>query len=284
MQIAFEIDRHSRKAASPHPRIAIAAEARYFTQRQPAALGLALLAAGHEADFLDPTSRAPLPDLDLLIVRGRSPEIFDLLERAEANGIRTINRRSAIAAVVDKSSMARALESARMPTPRTRVGSFAAVARDSRPEDFPLVVKPVFGDNARGVRIVTSRDELLSLEWKEPEVIAQPCLPSDGFDLKLYVAGEEVRAVKKPSPLARGLNEPARPVAVDPSLRALALHCGAIFGLDLFGVDCIETPGGPAVIEVNDFPNYSGLDGMDNPLARFVLDRARYTASCGSRR
>src|SRR3954467_10949491 len=98
MQIAFEIDRRSRAAASPRPRIAIAAEARYFTHRQPAALGLALLAAGHEAEFLDPASRAPLPDLDLLIVRGRSPEIFDLLDRAEARGIRTMNRRAAIAA------------------------------------------------------------------------------------------------------------------------------------------------------------------------------------------
>ncbi|MFL5417267.1 MAG: RimK family alpha-L-glutamate ligase [Myxococcales bacterium] len=284
MQIAHQIDRQSRKTTSPHPRIAIAAELRYFTHRQPAALGLALLAAGHEAEFLDPTSRAPLPDLDLLVVRGRSPEIFALLERAEAKGIRTTNRRAAIAAVVDKSSMGRALESAGIPTPRTRVGSFAAVARDSRPEDFPMVVKPVFGDNARGVRIVASREELLSLEWKEPEVIAQPYLPSDGFDLKLYVAGEEVRAVKKPSPLATGMNVAALPVTVTPELRALALRCGVIFGLDLFGVDCIETPGGPVVIEVNDFPNYSGLGEMDGFLARFILDRARYSVSCGSRR
>lgn len=284
MQIALETDHRSRKTTSPHPRIAIAAEARYFTHRQPAALGLALLAAGHEADFLDPTSRAPLPDLDLLVVRGRSPEIFALLERAEAKGIRTINRRAAIAAVVDKSSMARALESAGIPTPRTRTGSLAAVARDLRAEDFPLVVKPVFGDNARGVCIVASRDELLSLEWKEPEIIAQPYLPSDGFDLKLYVAGEEVRAVRKPSPIATGMNAAARPVTLTPQLRALALRCGAIFGLDLFGVDCIETPGGPVVIEVNDFPNYSGLGEMDGYLARFILDRGRYTVTCGSRR
>jgi len=284
MQIAHQTDHDTHKTTSPRPRIAIAAEARYFTQRQPAALGLALLAAGHEADFLDPTSRAPLPDLDLLVVRGRSPEIFALLERAEAKGIRTTNRRAAIAAVVDKSSMARSLESAGIPTPRTRTGSLAAVARDLRPEDFPLVVKPVFGDNARGVRVVASRDELLSLEWQEPEIIAQPYLPSDGFDLKLYVAGEEVRAVKKPSPLATGMNAEARPVTLTSELRALALRCGVIFGLDLFGVDCIETPAGPVVIEVNDFPNYSGLGEMDRFLARFILDRARFAVTCGSRR
>jgi ribosomal protein S6--L-glutamate ligase len=272
-----------RTAASKHLRIGIAAEARYFTHRQPAALGLALLAAGQEPSFLDPVRVEPLPVLDLLIVRGRSPAIFDLLERAEAAGIRTLNRRSAIAAVVDKSSMARALAAAGIATPRTRVGSFAVVARESRPEDFPLIVKPVFGDNARGVRIVESRDELLAMTWEEPSVIAQPFIPSDGFDLKLYVAGEEVRAVRKPSPLASGLQAAAQPVPLTPALRALALRCGVIFGLDLFGVDCIETQEGPVVIEVNDFPNYSGLDGMDDPLARFVVDRARFTANRGGR-
>src|SRR5436309_15720426 len=123
------------------PRIGIAAETRYFEHRQPAALGLALLAKGHEAEFLDPADPASLPDLDLLVVRGRSAAIFDLLERAEARGIRTVNRRSAIAAVVDKSSMARSLAAAGIPTPRTRVGTFAAVARDSGADDFPLVVK-----------------------------------------------------------------------------------------------------------------------------------------------
>src|SRR5690348_15293842 len=124
MQIPSQrIDRRGRAPAPFHPRIGIAAEARYFAHRQPAALGLALLAAGHEADFLDPTRCPSLPDLDLLVVRGRSPAIFDLLERAEAQGIRTVNRRSAIAAVVDKSSMARALAQGGVPTPRTRVGS-----------------------------------------------------------------------------------------------------------------------------------------------------------------
>jgi len=280
MQIrSLESARRIRNALH-EPRIGIAAETRYFEHRQPAALGLALLAAGHEAEFLDPADPS-LPDLDLLVVRGRSAAIFDLLERAEARGIRTVNRRSSIAAVVDKSSMARTLAAAGIPTPRTRVGSFAAVARDSGADDFPLVVKPVFGDNARGVRVVRDRAELLSLQWHEPSVIAQPYLPSDGFDLKLYVAGEEVRAVKKPSPLATGTEAVAHPVLLTPALRELAVRCGVIFGLDLYGVDCIETPEGPVVIEVNDFPNYSGTEGMDASLARFVVDRARFTTRRG---
>ncbi|TMB31973.1 MAG: hypothetical protein E6J61_08470 [Deltaproteobacteria bacterium] len=213
MQIrSLESARRIRNALH-EPRIGIAAETRYFEHRQPAALGLALLAAGHEAEFLDPADPS-LPDLDL----------------------------------------------------------------------SPPVVKPVFGDNARDVRVVRDRAELLSLQWHEPSVIAQPYLPSAGFDLKLYVAREEERAVKKPSPLATGSEAVAHPVLLTPALRDLALRCGVIFGLDLYGVDCIETPEGPVVIEVNDFPNYSGTEGMDASLARFVVDRARFTTRRGEQK
>jgi glutathione synthase/RimK-type ligase-like ATP-grasp enzyme len=38
-------------------------------------------------------------------------------------------------------------------------------------------------------------------------------------------------------------------------------------------VDCVETPAGPVVIEVNDFPNYTGVPGADDALARLVLAR-----------
>jgi len=280
---SLAIDHRKQTSAAFRPRIGIASEPRYFAHRQPAALGLALLARGIEAEYLDPSDSAPLPDLDLLVVRGRSQEIFDLLDRAEARGIRCINRRSAIAAVVDKSAMAQTLAAAGIPTPRTRVGTFAAIARESRPEDFPMVMKPVFGDNGRDVRIIERREDLLAVRWSDPSVLAQPWLRSDGFDLKLYVAGEEVRAVKKPSPISTAISAPPRPVPVTAALRDLALRCGAVFGLDLYGVDCIETPEGPVVIEVNDFPNYSGLEGVDDPLARFVTDRARFTVHRGGR-
>jgi len=92
-----------------------------------------------------------------------------------------------------------------------------------------------------------------------------------------------VRAVKKPSPISTAISAPPRPVPVTAALRDLALRCGTVFGLDLYGVDCIETPEGPVVIEVNDFPNYSGLEGVDDPLARFVTDRARFTVHRGGR-
>jgi glutathione synthase/RimK-type ligase-like ATP-grasp enzyme len=257
------------------PRIGIAAEARYLAQRQPAGLIAALTRAGHPLLFLDPESAAPasLRGLDVVVARGRSAALLDLLGHAEAAGVATVNPRAAVAAVLDKAEMARALAAAGIPSPATRVGALDAIARASRPEDFPMVVKPIFGDNARGVRVVSSRDELARLPWSEPLALAQPFVPSDGDDLKLYVAGASVWAVKKPSPIAQR-GGPARLVPATPALEDLAHRCGRLFGLELFGVDCIETPRGPVVIEVNDFPNYTGIDGVNERLARHVVARA----------
>jgi ribosomal protein S6--L-glutamate ligase len=128
--------------------------------------------------------------------------------------------------------------------------------------------------------MVADRGELKELDWAEPVAVAQPLLPSDGVDLKLYGIGERVWAVRKRSPLRRdgasGCGEPAaEPVALNSDLERLGLRCGRLFGLELWGVDCIETPSGPLVIEVNEFPNYSGVPQVNERLAEHVLSRIR---------
>lgn len=258
------------------PLVGIAAEPRYLAQRQPAGLMMALARAGHPLVFVDVAMPSPvsLRGLDVLVARGRSPALLDLLGRAEAAGVVTVNPRAAIAAVLDKAGMARALAAAGIPSPAFRLGTIASIAREARADEFPMVVKPIFGDNARGIRVVSSRGELAGLPWTEPLALAQPLLPSDGDDLKLYVAGARVWAVKKPSPLAPRPGGSARLVPTTPALEALARRCGRLFGLDLYGVDCVETAGGPVVIEVNDFPNYTGIDGVDEQLAHHVIGRA----------
>jgi glutathione synthase/RimK-type ligase-like ATP-grasp enzyme len=249
------------------PRIGVAAEARYLAQLQPAGLLRALSRAGLNPVLLDPEHprRGALVGLAAML---------GMLGRAEAIGVPTLNSRASIAAVLDKGAMARALAAAGIPSPATRAVTREAILRAARPSDFPLVVKPVFGDNARGVRVVSSREELASIPWTERVQLVQRLVPSDGHDLKLYVAGSAVWAVQKPSPIGRDPGGPARLVPTTPELESLARRCGRAFGLELFGVDCIETPRGPVVIEVNDFPNYTGIDGVDERLARHVIERA----------
>jgi glutathione synthase/RimK-type ligase-like ATP-grasp enzyme len=82
-----------------------------------------------------------------------------------------------------------------------------------------------------------------------------------------------VWAVRKASPLLDRdwRRSSAEIVPLDARLRALAFACGRPFGLALYGVDCVLGPEGPAVIEVNDFPNYSGIPEADEVLADLVV-------------
>jgi ribosomal protein S6--L-glutamate ligase len=260
-------------------RIAVIAEERYLTQREPSALLAALRRRGLEPLVVDPCDgrgAASLRDVKVAVARGRSPELLALLAALEARGVVTLNRSAAIAGVVDKEIMARRLEAAGLPVPPTIAGSPAEIARACAAGPFPLVVKPALGDNARGVVIVSDRAALEALPHEE-RVLAQPFVEGDGRDLKLYVAAGEVWAARKASPVldAGWKQRPAEPLAATPAMRALALACGALFGLDAFGVDCVLTPAGPVVIEVNDFPNYSGLPQADDHLARLVDERLR---------
>ena len=87
-------------------RIAILAEERYLAQKQPADLVAALTARGERVAVIEPDSDAArlddtgwLDDFDLVVARGRSWCVLCVLACAEARGIRTINRRRAIAFV-----------------------------------------------------------------------------------------------------------------------------------------------------------------------------------------
>ncbi len=102
-----------------------------------------------------------------------------------------------------------------------------------------------------------------------------------GIDLELYGIGREIRRVRKQSPLTSGgacdaaaVSAAARPVPVAQELRALGRRCGELLGFEPFGVDdCVETPAGPVVIEVNDFPNYTGAPQADDWLAAHIAAR-----------
>jgi ribosomal protein S6--L-glutamate ligase len=279
----------SYQAAERLVTAALLAEGRYLAQRQPSGLVGELRRRGCAVSVIDPGSRAIkltdpswLTGIDVCVARGRSDALMSRLLAAERHGRPTINRASAVAAVVDKAGMAVALASAGIPTPPTTLGSPAQLAADLASGLYPVIVKPIRGDNCRGLAVCESADAVGRLTPADAPLLCQPFLDSDGTDLKLYAVGERVWAVRKPSPLSRDASPrttdagliKATPVELTDELRDLALRCGELFGLELFGVDCLVTPTGPVVIEVNDFPNYTGVGDADAALADHVLAAA----------
>jgi ribosomal protein S6--L-glutamate ligase len=279
----------TRPAIDCEVEIALLAEGRYLAQRQPKGLVTELRHRGCAVTLIEPdsgaislTDRSWLAGVSVCVARGRSDAVLSRLLAAERHGIPTLNRASAVAAVVDKAGMAVALASAGIPTPPTILGSPPQLAAELPSDLYPVIVKPIRGDNCRGLAICESADAVRRLAPTGEPLLAQPFLRGDGSDLKLYGVAETVWAVRKPSPLSgdqspwsghRGMTD-AIPVELTSDLRELALRCGELFGLELFGVDCLVTPAGPVVIEVNDFPNFTGVPDADAALADHVLATA----------
>jgi ribosomal protein S6--L-glutamate ligase len=263
--------------------IGVLVERRYLSQRQPLGLVAALREAGRETRVLDPErldvdvgDPSWLVELDGIVVRGRSWPLLCVLSVAEAHGMATVNRSAAIAAVRDKAAMAAVLQAAGVPTPRTHFGHPRRLAARLSPTAYPVIVKPVYGDNCRGLRLAARPQELAALAWPEPSALVQEYLTGHVADLTLYGIGREVVGVRKSSPFQIALNGRAATLEVvdlDPELAELGRRCAGLFGLELWGVDCLLTPCGPRVIEINDFPNYSGVPRADERLADVVIQR-----------
>jgi ribosomal protein S6--L-glutamate ligase len=161
-----------------------------------------------------------------------------------------------------------------LPTPETflvrRPADLARVPRSR----FPLLLKPFQGDNGDGIRLVHSPEELRLVEWGEPMVLAQPFIDAAGIDLKLYAAGKHVWAVRRPSPLGNGRGQAVR-VPVDGALRRLARACVDAFELPLVGIDLLQGADGPLIVDVNEFPNYTGIEEAPAVIGRVLLNGAR---------
>jgi glutathione synthase/RimK-type ligase-like ATP-grasp enzyme len=271
------------------PTIALVAEQRHLADRaliearaafEAAGCAVRLVVPGGDQVFEVPSAA---PRWDAVMSRGRDLAGLGILAAASALGVLAINSPQAIDVVRNKIAMQAVLLSHGLPLPKTWFAvsptAFGALA----PERFPLVVKPFDGDGSRGLALLTRPDDvslLPALSGRRSLYLAQEYLETDGWDLKLYGIGTRVWAVRKPSPVSLRQPGPAKVqastgrghlVALDAQLRDIALTCGRACGLELWGVDVAITPGGPRVIEVNDFPTYSAVPGAGDAIARHVL-------------
>lgn len=261
--------------------ILVLVDQRYRRQLQPRGMVKSLRKRGATVTLFDETQvstpewKEAVRGADLIVARGRRPGLLAALEQARGLGTPVLDTAESIESVRDKRLMTAAFAAAGIPVPQTVVGSVAEVLASEL--TYPLICKPIFGDNSAGLVVVETPEELAELQWPEPELIAQEYRPGEGADLKLYVIDNAVTAVRKPSPV-----NPITPrgaaalgtVAVTDELVELARQCGELFGLDLFGVDCLETDDGIEVLEVNDFPNYTAVPFASRRLARHVLAHA----------
>lgn len=235
---------------------------------------------GHGCEALDPWR--DLRPGDVVLARTRNRAGLAMLRSALRPGVTVLTPPEPIATVRDKPRTAQVLAAHGIPTPATWLVDSPALLRQLPAERFPLLLKPHAGDNARGIVLVRDTGELDDLEWSDSMVLAQEYVESGAVDLKVYAAGEQVWAVRRPSPLVlpgRTVPQGIVPVPVTPQLRRIAAACAGAFGLTLFGVDVLETSRGLLVVDVNEFPNYTGVDDAVCAVTDLVTGAARLVAA-----
>jgi ribosomal protein S6--L-glutamate ligase len=202
---------------------------------------------------------------------------LSILEAAEAVGIPTINNSRAIRLVRDKAVAAAFARAYGLPIPPTYFVAHPRLLKQIPQEDYPLVVKPSNGSSCRGIYRIESPEDLTALEIAEANdsfFLAQRYEENAGFDIKVYVTGREVyAAIAKKSPLHGEVAEEFIPLTKE--LRKLALDIGRIFGLDIYGIDVVETPQGLSVLDINDFPSFGGVPRAVIRVAEYILHAAK---------
>jgi ribosomal protein S6--L-glutamate ligase len=221
------------------------------------------------------------PEHDLYLLKSHTELSLSIAGVLDFGGARLLNPYRACLATQNKIVAARRLCAAGVPTPRCLVtGDLTLLA--PLLDRTPLVIKPYLGHRGIGIHVVRSAKELAALPTPAAPVLIQEHVEGPGEDLKVYVVGEEVLAVRKPFS-SSSFTRPGRPCEVSSEVREIALRCGRAMGLGLYGLDLIETDQGPVVVDLNYFPGYKGLPDAAPLIADYVegYARGRYALAPG---
>jgi len=242
------------------------------------------LQARHRVAVISPASDDPgalaahegRSPADVYLLKSRTPAGLDLAHRLELCGALVVNGWSATLACQDRVLMARRLELAGLPCPRTwsavTLGRALPLLAGLQ---FPLVIKSRFsrsGDLVARVHDDSEVEALLS-EWKDEPVILQHFEDNDGWDVKMWVVGDHAYAARRPSTLTPDAGGDTVPILQDelsPAWVAAILRIGREFDLSLYGVDLLVTGHGPSIVDVDAFPGYRGVPNAADALAAFT--------------
>ena len=265
-------------------------EEKYAHKPMPMVVADQLQQWGHEIDVLQPYAAVTsLTDLSLtkydayvLKTVSEGPGLT-ILEAAEAVGIPTINNSRAIRLVRDKAVAVAYARACGLPVPTTYfVGHYRALVNVPH-ELYPVVVKPSNGTSMQDIHLVRTYEEMANLELDaDSYYLAMRYVENTGYDIKLYVTGQEVHAIVKSSPLHGTVQETEIPVSRE--MLKLARRVGQVFGLDLYGVDVLETPEGLMLVDINDFPSFYGVPRKVASVAEYILHAAYRARLNGNRR
>ncbi len=182
-----------------------------------------------------------------------------------------------------------ALQQQNIPMPRTYLSPTIEAAKELLKKiHFPIVMKFPEGTQGKGVMFADSYSSASSLldalsALKQPFII-QEYIETEGTDIRALVIGDKVVATmkrkaqqdeKRANIHAGGIGEP---VQLSREAQTLAVNTARVLQADICGIDILESPLGPLVIEANISPGLQGLSKVSTiniaeEIARFLYSK-----------
>jgi len=138
----------------------------------------------------------------------------------------------------------------------------------------PAIIKDPFGTFGNGVVIIESKRAARSVldaiwKWTPREIMIQEYIgESGGRDTRVYIVDGKVVGAMERSAQAEEfrsnmeLGGEAKPVKITAEYKKIAIDATKILGLEVSGVDIIETKNGPAILEVNANAGFKALEAI----------------------
>jgi ribosomal protein S6--L-glutamate ligase len=230
-------------------------------------------------------------DLDVVIPRiGASITGYGLavVNQLDMMGVPVLANSIPIARSRDKLRALQLLARFGIDIPRTAMCRY----RDEVPQaveqvgGLPCIIKLLHGTQGVGVMIASTMSEvkgMLDTLWTlGQEILLQELIAESlGKDVRALVVGDRVvaamRRTARTGEFRSNLHRGGEGVAVElpPEYQEAAVKATRVIGLEVAGVDMLESHGGPKIMEVNSSPGFEGLEtvtGVD--IAALYVDHA----------
>lgn len=222
--------------------------------------------------------RDEVTDVDLCLLRSFGPgsteqstRRISMLEHMEVAGIRVINSTYPFRRSRDKYATQYILHQAGIPIPTTYTTESLARAYQATGEMKEVIYKPILSSMGRGSMKFTDADLAYNayrlLDRLHHPLILQKYVKNPGRDIRVFIVGDQVvGAVYKYIPEGEWKSNVAQggkmvEEEMSPEIIDMAFKATRAMELDYAGVDLLESPDGPIVLEVNASPGWQGLKG-----------------------
>jgi ribosomal protein S6--L-glutamate ligase len=183
------------------------------------------------------------------------------------------------------------LQQKNIPMPRTYLSATMEAAKDILSKmNYPVIMKFPQGTQGKGVMFADSFASastiLDALDVLNQPFIIQEYVETNSCDIRLIVVGDEVVAGmkrkgksndKRANIHAGGTGEAFVP---DAYMVKIAVEAAKVIGSEICGVDILEGPTGPLIIEVNISPGLQGITGatkidIADKIARYLYEQTK---------